>query len=573
MSPAYESADVLAMFNLPFEEDYDRYGTSTFIALGFELRDYLRTAPGRRFASPAKVSLGVAVLDIWTGYSSDPDQENYPPPAVSAAFAMIGAATALLSTAIDDAHELILMARERIERAIENDSDLQEQWSLATEIGRGTGFYLNIEARLAKRVWRALANFDADADPVTLTARSSRMFQLLRDIKVRLAATDSAKIVEVKTSWPTAAISAASSGQVMAGGALFVQESMGEAVGPWESLELDSSDGGAQRRLVWFGTNRMPTKQSDVTSTYSNTIAQDKLFYGYCQVNVPAVQDVTGGVSTLFSRWFRRGSDDASKPSIDSYYRFSSQADFTDDLRSQLAASATEERSALVFIHGYNTNFNQAVVSAAQLSANIKHVGPTAIFSWASQANFLKYRHDRHMVDASRPQLIEFLQTLQSISEVDHVDVVAHSLGNQLLLDSLVEWFQHVSPRSIPLRNLFLGAPDIAQTEFLSKVTVYAQAAQKTTMYGSNSDAALILSRVINKNPRVGLMPPPALATGIDTIESSRVDLSFVGHNAITNARAIQSDIFLVQDGKLSPDTRPNLQRIGAPSRIPYWRF
>jgi hypothetical protein len=573
VSDAYELVDVLAMFNQPIRDDLGSSSGSTLVALGSELRGYLRTAPGRRFASPAKVSLGIAVLDIWTGFSSDLDQARYPQPAESAAFATIGAATALLTTAMSDARELILVARERIERAIENVPDLQEQWLVSTEIGTETGFYLDIEARRAERVWRALVTFDADAAPVALSANSSRMIQLLRDVKARLGATELTKIAEVKTSWPTAPLIYPSSGQVTAGGAIFEQVEVGEAVGPWESLEHVSSDGGAQRRLIWFGTNRMPTKQNDVTSTYSNEIAPDKLFYGYCQVNIPVVGDVSGGLHPLFSRWLRRGSVHASRPNIDSYYRFSSQADFINELQSHLAAGEAEVRTALVFIHGYNTNFNQAVVSAAQLSANINHHGPTAIFSWPSRANFVKYRHDRRMIDASRPQLLEFLQTIQSITEVDHVDVVAHSLGNQLLLDSLVDWFRHVSPTSIPLRNLFLGAPDIAQTEFLSKVSVYAQAAQKTTLYGSDSDAALICSKVLNQNPRVGLMPPIALATGIDTIESSRVDLSCVGHNAITNARAIQTDIFLVQGGILSPDNRPFLQRVGSPPHIPYWRF
>jgi hypothetical protein len=140
------------------------------------------------------------------------------------------------------------------------------------------------------------------------------------------------------------------------------------------------------------------------------------------------------------------------------------------------------------------------------------------------------------------------------------------------LLRSLIDWFTVNPPSTLPLRNLFLGAPDVAQSEFIRDADKYKLAAAKTTLYGSDSDSALLASKALHRSPRVGLMLPPVLVKGIDTIETSSIDVSRMGHNGVIDAAAIRADIFHVQDGKMDPSKRPNLNKVSS-YPLPHWRF
>lgn len=262
---------------------------------------------------------------------------------------------------------------------------------------------------------------------------------------------------------------------------------------------------------------------------------------------------------------------------MEAYRRFASRADFLKALGSENQANSNE-RTGLVYVHGYRTTFPQAVMSVAELSVALRHNGPTALFSWASAGNYLKYVPDRDMVKKSREHLLEFLQTLTRDAGLDHVDVVVHSMGNELFLRSIAKWVDVSPPASTPLRNIFLGAPDVATPDFLARATYYPRIGTKTTLYASNTDSALFVSKLVNRGPRAGLIPPPVLAKEIDTMETNAIDLSRMGHSYILQATAIRSDIFAIQNGHPDPNTRPNIDSVkvippspGGPTE--YWRF
>ena len=566
---AYQPADVHAMLELFIGATPAPRPGTTLLTLGSGIREYLRAASGRALASPAKVALTVAVLDLWAGFSDLSGEAVTEAHVEAAALITIGAATATLGRSDDEAGEIVALARGRVERAIGDHADWQELWSMSDELGRQIGFRIDVDGARAERVWRALLEFAADESPIQLDAPPPRISALLRTVQARSRATLSPALAAIKSAWPAPSDGA---WPTPSGGGAASGIHPEEPAEPWELQECGDPDEGAQRLRVWFGTNRGPTVRGDITSGYTNALAPDELLYGHCLVNVPAMHDATGGFRRFVSGWLRRGTPHGGQASVEAYFRFADDADFTQALQGELA-HADNERTALVFIHGYNTSFAKAATTAAQLSVNVKHRGPTAMFSWASRAKLRSYRHDERMVDVSRPQLIQFLQTLTSIVELDHVDLVVRSLGNRLFLQSLIDWFQHGAAPAIPLRNLFLGAPDVAQTDFHTHAAVYAQAAQKTTLYGSDSDSALLLSKAFHQSTRVGLMPPPTVAAGVDTIETSAIDVSALRHNGIVRAAAVQSDIFSVQKGVHDPNARPNLRRVSVGSSLPYWRF
>jgi esterase/lipase superfamily enzyme len=66
----------------------------------------------------------------------------------------------------------------------------------------------------------------------------------------------------------------------------------------------------------------------------------------------------------------------------------------------------------LLYVHGYNTTFETAVLDAARLSDGIKFVGETMVFSWPSRASLLDYGYDRESAMWSRDSLQQVLDGL-----------------------------------------------------------------------------------------------------------------------------------------------------------------
>ena len=69
-----------------------------------------------------------------------------------------------------------------------------------------------------------------------------------------------------------------------------------------------------------------------------------------------------------------------------------SAADFQQRLSETVSSSA--ERDLLVFIHGYNVDFESAVQRTAQIAVDLPFEGVPVCYSWPSQGSLLGYSID-----------------------------------------------------------------------------------------------------------------------------------------------------------------------------------
>jgi esterase/lipase superfamily enzyme len=99
-----------------------------------------------------------------------------------------------------------------------------------------------------------------------------------------------------------------------------------------------------------------------------------------------------------------------------------------------LIPSTAGGHDVLLYVHGYNTTFETAVLDAARLSDGIKFVGDTMAFSWPSRASLLDYGYDRESAMWSRDSLQQVLDGLIANQVVGHVHIVAHSIGTMLTM-------------------------------------------------------------------------------------------------------------------------------------------
>ena len=236
------------------------------------------------------------------------------------------------------------------------------------------------------------------------------------------------------------------------------------------------------------------------------------------------------------------------------------QEEFLELVRTRLAGSQRFKDHALVFVHGYNTSFDNALFRAAQISYDIKFDGATFLYSWPSGGGVGSYTYDRESAEGSKPYLKKFLQLIVDETGAQSVSIIAHSMGNIPLLGVLQEL------KSSPVRvdQIVLAAPDVDYDSFSDIAAAINGMAKGVTLYAASNDRALIASRNFWQRPRAGDVPPtgPVIAAGIDTIDVTGIstDVFSLNHSGYAQSDILVEDIAkLVLTGDRPPESRQQL--------------
>ena len=175
-----------------------------------------------------------------------------------------------------------------------------------------------------------------------------------------------------------------------------------------------------------------------------------------------------------------------------------SRKDFIATVRTELAKRKHADRDILVFIHGYNTRFDEAVFRFAQIVNDSNYKGVPVLFTWPSRGELLAYPYDRESTAYSRDDLEATLADLARVPGLNQIDLMAHSMGNMLTMEVL----RQAKIRGNPtfhgkLGYIMLAAPDIDIDVFRRQLSVYGRFAKPVTVFVSNDDKALNVSRIV----------------------------------------------------------------------------
>lgn len=100
---------------------------------------------------------------------------------------------------------------------------------------------------------------------------------------------------------------------------------------------------------------------------------------------------------------------------------------------SRYLAESFEKPHHMLYVHGFNTNFDFALKQAGRLAADLKVSGNTFLFSWPSKGSLAQYSADEASVGACYPFFAEYLEIiLRAIGDMS-LTIIAHSMGNRLL--------------------------------------------------------------------------------------------------------------------------------------------
>ncbi|HSI41641.1 MAG TPA: alpha/beta hydrolase [Xanthobacteraceae bacterium] len=179
--------------------------------------------------------------------------------------------------------------------------------------------------------------------------------------------------------------------------------------------------------------------------------------------------------------------------------------------RGWLKSNLPPSRRVLIFVHGFNTRFESALYSLAQIAHDSGTDAAPVLFTWPSRGSVFAYLTDRESTNASRDAFEETVWRIASAPETGDVTIMAHSMGAWLAMEGLRQMAIRRGglPRSI--HNVILASPDLDVDVFASQWRTLQGPSARFTVFVSQNDRALNLSRrLAGSNDRLGQIDPNA---------------------------------------------------------------
>ncbi len=177
--------------------------------------------------------------------------------------------------------------------------------------------------------------------------------------------------------------------------------------------------------------------------------------------------------------------------------------------KSWLQQHLPASRRVLVFVHGFNTRFEDAVYHFAQIVHDSGADAAPVLFTWPSRGSIFNYNYDRESTNFSRDALEELLQRLARDSSVGEITIMAHSMGSWPAMEALRQMAIRDGRVTAKIHNVILAAPDLDVDVFAEQWRSLGQSPPRFALFVSRNDRALQLSRAIAGNvDRLGHIDP-----------------------------------------------------------------
>jgi esterase/lipase superfamily enzyme len=256
----------------------------------------------------------------------------------------------------------------------------------------------------------------------------------------------------------------------------------------------------------------------------------------------------------------------------------------TSALQKSMAERGTRE--VLLFVHGFNNNFDDAALAMADLWHFVGRAPIPIFYTWpAASGGMFGYFKDRESGEFSIFHLKETLRILASMEKLEGIHIVAHSRGTDLITTALRELVIEAraggnSPLSVlKIKNLILAAPDldfgvVRQRLFAEK---FGPAIGQITVYMNSGDEALSISQYLSSGLRFGKLGESDLFETDKQIFEQVKNVNFItvegvrgvfGHNYYRTHPGVLSDIAIIVQKAANPgDTARPLQH----DRYNFW--
>ena len=203
----------------------------------------------------------------------------------------------------------------------------------------------------------------------------------------------------------------------------------------------------------------------------------------------------------------------------------------------------------VVFVHGYNYNFQESLYRLAQLKTDSNVDGIPIVFSWPSHAALPAYVADKESATYSRDALADLLADLVTARKGE-VDVFAHSMGGWLTVEALRQLKLEGRTDVLDRLRVIMAAPDIDEDVFTAQLDVIGRMKIPILLLVAADDRALQVSSILGagtqrvgaldaRNPDVAAAAKKAGVTIVDISSLESVDAT--NHNRFFDVNQIAS--------------------------------
>ncbi|UCH47624.1 MAG: alpha/beta hydrolase [Betaproteobacteria bacterium] len=330
----------------------------------------------------------------------------------------------------------------------------------------------------------------------------------------------------------------------------------------------------------FFVTNRRQTEDSDELAEQFGNSRGPELSFGFFDTTIEP--SVGLGMFINPSEWFQN-----EEISVDDVVALQQDV-FVERVR-QLVSSSPQ-RSLLIVIHGFRERFPSALRKTAFVGTILDINSPVMLFDWpGDQGSTLPgYRRARAVAAESGAELAATLELIVSDIRPEKIWLVANSMGAQVVVDAFSRLYQtpEFADAETELEDVVLTAPDVSRKEFDRQFKRELTAlTSELTVYVSSNDRALVMSRIVNRDVRLGestLGPAmrdeaarfsEVMSPGQDVV--TLVDVTPVNrtrnfHNFSLETPEFFDDLFVRLTNEQTPNTRP-LYRLETEKGANYW--
>lgn len=247
------------------------------------------------------------------------------------------------------------------------------------------------------------------------------------------------------------------------------------------------------------------------------------------------------------------------------------------ELRSQVEASPF--KSLLININGFRERFPSALRKTAFLAHVLDIDTPMLAFDWpGDQGNGpRRYLRAQAVARESGLELATSIDRIIRDVQPERLWIVANSMGAEVVVSAFAELYEldDLADAETEIEHVVLTAPDVSHEEFGGRFKHKILAlAENVTVYVSSNDRALLMSRVINRDRRLGestvdpsnpdqweeaentleLMTPGS--DDVSLIDTTPVNRTRNFHNFSLETPEFFDDLYLRLSNEASPDSR-----------------
>lgn len=223
---------------------------------------------------------------------------------------------------------------------------------------------------------------------------------------------------------------------------------------------------------------------------------------------------------------------------------FASETLFRSQIAAQLVGKPKGRRDAVIFVHGFNTGYEDGLFRFAQFYTDMGLTEVPVHYSWPSAQKLLRYGYDKDSMLYARDGFERMLRDVIQAG-AERVLIVGHSMGTMLIMETLREIAiakdTYISDR---IGGVILVSPDIDIDVFRSQVKRIGTLPQPFVVFSSRKDRVLKFAsaEIYGDNPRLGAMPTSG---ELADLRVNIIDVTEYSRGVLNHSTAIDSPAFI----------------------------